>query len=159
MKILLTAFEPFGGDTVNPAQEAVALVADTVAGAQIVKIDVPVVFGKAIETVRAAMERALRAYNGKALINSVNGKQEVMDAIFPLMKKYGGAVIALTLDEHGIPADADGRVAIAERILAEAGKYGIGPRDVIFDPLAMTISAAPKTTRIFSSYAERSVTL
>ena len=57
MKILLTAFEPFGGDTVNPAQEAVALVADTVAGAQIVKIDVPVVFGKAIETVRAAMER------------------------------------------------------------------------------------------------------
>ena len=57
MKILLTAFEPFGGDTVNPAQEAVALVADEVAGAQIVKVDVPVVFGKAIETVRAAMER------------------------------------------------------------------------------------------------------
>ncbi|MBQ9301053.1 MAG: pyroglutamyl-peptidase I [Clostridia bacterium] len=57
MKILLTAFEPFGGDNVNPAQEAVALVANEVAGAQIVKIDVPVVFGKAIETVRAAMER------------------------------------------------------------------------------------------------------
>lgn len=57
MKILLTAFEPFGGDSVNPAQEAVALVANEIAGAQIVKIDVPVVFGKAIETVRAAMEK------------------------------------------------------------------------------------------------------
>ena len=103
----------------------------------------------------AAMERALRAYNGKALINSVNGKQEVMDAIFPLVKKYGGAVIALTLDEHGIPADADGRVAIAERILAEAGKYGIWPKDVIFDPLAMTISAAPDSARVTLEAVDR----
>ena len=89
----------------------------------------------------AAMERALRRYNGKPLINSVNGKQESMDAIFPLVKKYGGAVIALTLDENGIPATAEGRFAIAERILATAANYGIGKKDIIFDTLAMTVSA------------------
>ncbi|MBQ3084751.1 MAG: homocysteine S-methyltransferase family protein [Clostridia bacterium] len=89
----------------------------------------------------AAMERALRRYNGKALINSVNGKRESMEAIFPLVKKYGGTVIALTLDENGIPATAEGRFAIAERILATAARYGIGKKDLIFDTLAMTISA------------------
>jgi len=93
----------------------------------------------------AAMESALRRYNGKALINSVSGKQESMDAIFPLMKKYGGCAIALTLDEDGIPENAEGRVAIAEKILAEAEKYGIGKEDIIFDTLAMTISASPKS--------------
>ncbi len=89
----------------------------------------------------AAMEAALRRYNGKAMINSVNGKKESMDAIFPLVKKYGGVVVALTLDESGIPATAEGRVAVAEKILAEASKHGIDKRDIIFDPLAMTISA------------------
>ncbi len=93
----------------------------------------------------SAMESALRRYNGKALINSVSGKQESMDAIFPLMKKYGGCAIALTLDETGIPDTAEGRVAIAEKILAEAGKYGISKDDIIFDTLAMTISASPES--------------
>ena len=93
----------------------------------------------------AAMEAALRRYNGKALINSVSGKQESMDAIFPLMKKYGGCAIALTLDEDGIPDTAAGRVAIAEKILREAEKYGIAKDDIIFDTLAMTISASPKS--------------
>ncbi len=88
-----------------------------------------------------AMESAMRIYNGKALINSVNGKRESMEAVFPLVKKYGGVVVALTLDESGIPASAEGRVAIAKNILAEAQKYGIDKRDIIFDPLAMTISA------------------
>ena len=88
-----------------------------------------------------AMERALRAYNGKAMINSVNGKQEVMDAVFPLVKKYGGVLVALTLDEDGIPATAEGRLAIAERILKEAGKYGLEPKDILFDTLTMTVSA------------------
>ena len=88
-----------------------------------------------------AMERALRAYNGKAMINSVNGKQEVMDAVFPLVKKYGGALVALTLDEAGIPATAEGRLAIAERILKEAEKYGIDPKEILFDTLTMTVSA------------------
>ena len=96
-----------------------------------------------------AMERALRLYNGKALVNSVCGKQESMDTVFPLVQKYGGTVIALTLDEKGIPASAEGRVAIAERIIAEAAKYGIGKKDLIFDTLAMTVSAdqnAPAVT-------------
>ena len=88
-----------------------------------------------------AMERALRAYNGKAMINSVNGKQEVMDAVFPLVKKYGGVTVALTLDENGIPATAEGRLAIAERILTEAAKYGIDKKDILFDTLTMTVSA------------------
>ncbi|MBR2340348.1 MAG: homocysteine S-methyltransferase family protein [Clostridia bacterium] len=88
-----------------------------------------------------AMESALRRYNGKAMINSVNGKKESMEAVFPLAKKYGGLIVALTLDEDGIPETAEGRVAIAKRILAEAKKYGIDKKDIIFDTLAMTVSA------------------
>ena len=87
-----------------------------------------------------AMERALRRYNGKAMINSVNGKQASMDSIFPLVKKYGGLVVALTLDEQGIPATAEGRVEIARRILETAAVYGIDRRDIIFDTLTMTVS-------------------
>lgn len=86
------------------------------------------------------MEAALRMYNGKALINSVNGKKESMEAIFPLVKKYGGAVIALTLDESGIPETAQGRFAIAKRIVETAASYGIPKHDIIVDALAMTIS-------------------
>lgn len=89
----------------------------------------------------AAMEEALRRYNGKAMINSVNGKRESMEAIFPLVKKYGGLVVALTLDESGIPDTAQGRVKIAENILKVANEYGIDKKDIIFDTLAMTISA------------------
>ncbi len=88
-----------------------------------------------------AMEAALRRYNGKAMINSVNGKEESMHAVFPLVKKYGGLVVALTLDENGIPTDIEGRVAIAEKILKVAEEYGIDKKDIIFDTLAMTISA------------------
>ncbi len=89
----------------------------------------------------AAMETALRRYNGKAMINSVNGKQESMDAVFSLVKKYGGLVVALTLDENGIPETAEGRFRIAEKILRTAAQYGIDKKDIIFDTLAMTISA------------------
>lgn len=88
-----------------------------------------------------AMERALRIYNGKPLINSVNGKRESMDAIFPLMKKYGGVAVALTLDENGIPDTVEGRVAIAKRIIETAASYGIDKKDLIFDTLAMAVSA------------------
>ncbi len=88
-----------------------------------------------------ALEAGLRVYCGRALINSVSGKQAVMDAVFPLAKKYGGMLIALTLDDDGIPATAEGRLAVAEKILREAEKYGIPPCDLIFDPLAMAVSA------------------
>ena len=94
-----------------------------------------------------AMEAALRRYNGKAMINSVNGKRESMEKVFPLVKKYGGLVVALTLDESGIPARAEERVAVAERILAVAAEYGIDKKDIIFDPLALTISADQTAAR------------
>ena len=88
-----------------------------------------------------AMERAMRVYNGKPLVNSVNGKREVMEAVFPLVKKYGGAVIALTLDEGGIPPTAEGRAAIARKILKVAARHGIKKCDIVFDTLAMAVSA------------------
>lgn len=90
-----------------------------------------------------AMEAALRIYNGKAMVNSVSGKQESMNKVFPLIRRYGGVVIGLTLDEDGIPSDADGRVAIAEKIIREAAKYGIRKKDIVIDALAMTISSEP----------------
>ena len=89
----------------------------------------------------AAMQAALRRYNGKAMINSVNGKDESMRSVFPLVKKYGGLVVALTLDNNGISETAEGRFKIAEKILKTAAEYGIDKKDVIFDPLALTISA------------------
>ena len=95
-----------------------------------------------------AMEAALRIYNGKAMVNSVSGKQESMDTVFPLIKKYGGVVIGLTLDEGGIPGDADGRVRIAEKIIREAEKYGIRKKDIVIDALAMTISSEPEGAKV-----------
>lgn len=88
-----------------------------------------------------AMEQALRAYNGKAMINSVNGKEEVMNAIFPLVKKYGGFVVALTINEDGIPETVEERINVAKKIIKTAEGYGIARKDLIFDPLCMTISA------------------
>ena len=95
-----------------------------------------------------AMESALRRYNGKAMINSVSGKAESMHAIFPLVRKYGGLVVALTLDEAGIPSTAEGRLSIARRILDTAAAYGISKKDIIFDPLAMTISADGNAAKV-----------
>ncbi len=91
-----------------------------------------------------AMERALRCYNGKPLINSVNGKEEVMDQVFPLAARYGGVVVGLCLDENGIPETAQGRIAVAKKILDRAARYGIGPEDIILDGLCMTVSSDEK---------------
>ena len=96
----------------------------------------------------AAMEAALRRYNGKAMINSVNGKKESMEAVFPLVKKYGGVVVALTLDERGIPDTAEERFEIAKKILKVADDYGIDKKDIIFDTLAMTVSADKNAARV-----------
>ena len=95
-----------------------------------------------------AMEAALRRYNGKAMINSVSGKEESLRAVLPLVKKYGGVVVALTLDEDGIPDTAAGRVEIARRILHAAEAYGIDKKDIIFDTLAMTVSASPNAANV-----------
>ena len=90
-----------------------------------------------------ALEKALRIYNGKPLINSVNGKAENMAQVFPLAKKYGGVVVCLCLDESGIPQTAQGRIKIAEKIINTAAEYGIEKKDLIVDALTMTISTDP----------------
>lgn len=95
-----------------------------------------------------AMEQGMRLYNGKPLINSVNGKKESMDAVFPLVAKYGGMVVCLTLDENGIPETAEGRIEIAKRIIAEAERYGIHKKDLLMDTLCMTISTGQENARI-----------
>ena len=95
-----------------------------------------------------AMEGAMRIYNGKPMINSVNGKQEMMDAVFPLVKKYGGVVVSLLLDEDGIPDSVEGRMKIAEKIYANADKWGIPRKDIVFDALVMTISTDSSAAKI-----------
>ena len=95
-----------------------------------------------------AMEQGMRLYNGKPLINSVNGKKESMDAVFPLVAKYGGMVVCLTLDENGIPETAEGRIEIAKRIIAEAERYGIHKKDLLMDTLCMTISTGQENAKI-----------
>ncbi len=95
----------------------------------------------------AALERALRVYVGKPIINSVNGKRAVLDAVFPLVRRYGGALVCLLLDENGIPETAEGRIAIARRILAEAEKYGVPKKDLLFDALTMTVATDPNAAR------------
>lgn len=96
----------------------------------------------------AVLERAMRVYNGKPLINSVNGDDESMEKIFPLIKKYGGSVIALTLDKHGIPGTAEDRVKIAQHILKKANEFGIPSKEIIFDPLALTIATGAENADI-----------
>ena len=106
-----------------------------------------------------AIEAALRVYNGKAIVNSVNGEDEVMDAILPSVKKYGAAVVGLTLDEKGIPETAEERFAIAEKILGRCLEYGIPREDVIIDCLTLTVSAqqkeAAETLKAVSMVKER----
>ena len=96
----------------------------------------------------SALEAAMRIYNGKPLVNSVNGKEESICAVLPLVAKYGGAVIALTLDESGIPTTAKGRKAIAEKIIMRAAEYGIDKKDIIVDPLALTVSSDSNSANV-----------
>ena len=95
-----------------------------------------------------AMEKALRIYNGKPMLNSVNGKEDSMNSVFPLVKKYGGVVVCLTLDENGIPETVEGRISIAEKIINKAQKYGISKNDLVFDPLCMTVSTNKDNAKI-----------
>lgn len=119
------------------------------------EIDEKVVMCKAVKAIQSilniplqidssnvdVLDAALRVYNGKALINSVNGKKEVMEAVFPIVKKYGGVVVALTLDEAGICGSAEGRYAVAQKIINTAATYGIDKKNIIIDPLTLTLSA------------------
>ena len=147
------------GDTAYVLREAVAQVE---AGAAILDVNTGVpgldeasVLNRTVQAVQGvvdlplqidtsdpvALERALRHYNGKALVNSVNGKEESLSAVLPLVAKYGGVVVALALDEHGIPPTAEGRLAIARKILARGAEYGLGPNDFVFDALCLAVSA------------------
>jgi 5-methyltetrahydrofolate--homocysteine methyltransferase len=91
-----------------------------------------------------ALEAALKLYQGKALINSVNGEEKSMGAVLPLAKEYGAAVIGLCMDDDGIPDTPEKRVAVADKIIERAAKMGIPVEDVIIDPLAMTMGADHK---------------
>ncbi len=102
-----------------------------------------------------AMETALRIYNGKPMVNSVNGKEKVMEEVFPLVKKYGGVLVCLTLDENGIPETVDERLAIAKRIITKAEEYGISKENLIFDPLCMTVSTNKDNAKITLECIER----
>ncbi len=154
------------GDMAYLLREAVAQVE---AGAQILDVNVgvpgldePAVLQSTVEAVQGvvdapiqidtsdprALERALRHVNGKPLVNSVNGKRESMDAVLPLVAKYGGAVVALTLDENGIPPTAEGRLEVARRILAEGAKYGLGVDDFVVDVLCLAVSAEPGSANV-----------
>ena len=95
-----------------------------------------------------ALEAAMRIYNGRPLINSVSGKQESIERVMPLIKKYGGVLIALCLDENGIPETADGRIAVARKILEAADRYGVRRSDIILDGLTLTISSDPEAALV-----------
>ncbi len=102
-----------------------------------------------------ALEAAMRIYAGKPMVNSVSGKEESMQAVLPLVKKYGGVLVALTLDETGIPDTVEGRVKIAERIIERAEQYGIGRKNIVVDPLALTVSSDSQSARVTLNTIER----
>ncbi len=124
-------------------------------------IDEPAMLAEAVREIQAvtdlplqldsaspeALERAARIYNGKPLLNSVNGKRESLAAVLPIAKKYGCAVLGLTLDENGIPKDAAARLEIARRIVTAAEAAGLRREDVFIDCLMMTVSAQPDQAR------------
>ena len=96
----------------------------------------------------AALEAAIRCYAGKPIINSVCGKQAVMDTVFPIAARYGGVIVCLCLDESGIPDTVEGRLDIARKIIAEAAKYGIPKSELIFDALTMTVATDPEAANV-----------
>ena len=102
-----------------------------------------------IDTARGdVLESAMRIYCGKPLVNSVNASEESMKTVFPLVKKYGGVVIALTMDENGIPETVEGRVALAERIVERAEEWGIDRSELVFDPLALAVASGDENALV-----------
>jgi 5-methyltetrahydrofolate--homocysteine methyltransferase len=99
-------------------------------------------------SVVGALEAGLAAYEGKALVNSVTGEDERLEAILPLIKKHGAAVIGITNDETGISMEPEYRLAVARKIVQRAQDHGIPPEDVIIDPLALAIAADPQAVRV-----------
>ncbi|MEN6479964.1 MAG: dihydropteroate synthase [Anaerolineales bacterium] len=96
----------------------------------------------------AVLQAGLEVVRGKALVNSVNGEAARLDRVLPLVKDYGAAVIALTMDDDGIPASAEGRLRVAERILARATATGIAANDVVVDPITLAVGADSAAARV-----------
>jgi 5-methyltetrahydrofolate--homocysteine methyltransferase len=126
-----------GADEVALMPEAVKTVMDAV--------DVPLSFDSPNPK---ALEAALAVYEGKPLINSVNGEEASLDAILPLAAEHNTAVIGLCMDDNGIPATAEGRLRVAEKILDCAGQFGIGPEDILIDPLVLTVGSDSKAATV-----------
>jgi 5-methyltetrahydrofolate--homocysteine methyltransferase len=95
-----------------------------------------------------ALEAALSLYEGKALVNSVNGEERSLEAVLPLVNEHGAAVIGLCMDDDGIPETPEKRLAVAAKIIERAGKLGISPENVVIDPLALTMGADSNAGRI-----------
>ncbi len=95
-----------------------------------------------------AMERGLRYYNGKPMLNSVNGKKESMERVFPIAKKYGAVLVCLCLDESGIPETVEGRLSVAEKIVNTAAQYGIPKKNLVMDALVLTISTGQDNAQV-----------
>lgn len=99
-------------------------------------------------SVAEALASGLEAYKGKALVNSVTGEEERMEAVFPLVKKHGAAVICLTMDDDGIPDSAEKRLDVAKKIVQRAQDHGVAVEDLVVDPLVLPVGATPKAGRI-----------
>jgi 5-methyltetrahydrofolate--homocysteine methyltransferase len=124
-------------DEVQMLPEAVRIVQDTV--------DVPISIDSSNPE---ALKAALKVYKGRALINSVNGEKERLAQVLPLVAEYGAAVIALCMDDDGIPETPERRLAIAENILEAANAVGVAAEDILFDPLAMTVSVNHRAAQV-----------
>lgn len=134
-----------------PLADEPAILAEAIRQVQSV-VDVPLSIDSSIV---AALEAGLAAYQGKPLVNSVTGEEERLEAVLPLVKQYGGAVIGITNDESGISEDADVRFGIARKIVSRAESYGIPREDVIIDPLAMPVGAVQAAGRTLFSIVRR----
>lgn len=127
-----------------PGVDEVALL-PKVAAAVAERFDVPLCLDSSN---RQALAAALAVLPGKPLVNSVNGEEATLNALLPIIKEYGAAVIGLTMDENGIPTDPEVRLAIAEKILERAAKLGIPTENVVIDPLVLTVGADQKAGRV-----------
>lgn len=136
-----------------PMIDEAAVLAEIVRLVQSV-VDVPLSIDSSVID---ALEAGLAAYQGKALVNSVTGEDARLDAVLPLVKKYGAAVIGITNDDSGISHDPEVRLAVARKIVQRAADYGIPKADVVIDPLAMPVGAVPGSGAIFMRFTRRIV--
>lgn len=160
------AAEMAEGNLQRVADDAMAQVASGAAildvNAGVPMVDEPALLAQVVELVQSltdvplcidssvvdALARGLEVYEGKALVNSVNGEEDRLEAVLPLVKRHGAAVIGLAMDESGIPETPDERLRVAKKILDRAQDHGISPADVVIDPLVLPVGASPNAGRL-----------